>query len=188
MQNSNSNKLEDKLLDEKNKHFNAKAFIADTLTMIVYSTPIAMCNEMTIMDMSFYESFSARTGALPVNFLTSRPYGKYRNFLFEKFEITEKSNPIKKALTEVFAFGSFQAPLYALITGTTKVVSKAIDYNTSLFNYETWNNSISNVDWSNVGTGVLTITLLSPIIGPTYGWVNDKVRKYFNVPVATEHK
>jgi len=170
------------------RKFDIKAFTADTLTMLVYATPICMGIEMGVMKMSLYESLSARGLAQPVNFATSRPYGKWRNFLFKKGNVKEDSSFVKKSLTEMLAFGSCQAPLYGAITGTTKIVSESMKLETPLYQFQTLMNGASNVDWSDVGSGVGLVTALSPVIGPTYGWVNDKVRSYFGVPSATEHK
>jgi len=98
---------------ERVKNNPAYQYAVDTFTMIAFSTPIAMANEVFIAGMDVEQSLKARGIATIVNILTARPYGKFRDYLFKKCHTTDKSGFVKKTATDILAFASFQAPLYA---------------------------------------------------------------------------
>ena len=56
----------------------------------------------------------SRLAALPVVLITARPYGLYRDWLFERFGL-QPGEPLKAAALDILAFVSFQAPVYVAI-------------------------------------------------------------------------
>ena len=66
---------------ERVKNNPAYQYAVDTFTMIAFSTPIAMANEVFIAGMDVEQSLKARGIATIVNILTARPYGKFRDYL-----------------------------------------------------------------------------------------------------------
>jgi len=135
-------------------------YAVDTAAMITFSTPIAMANEIFIADMEVEQSLKARGIATVVNLLTARPYGKFRDYLFKKCHTTEESGFIKKAATDILAFATFQAPLYAGIL------------------------AVSGAKPENILVGSVVITGLSGFIGRPYGAYLDIVRKFFGLKPA----
>lgn len=131
----------------------AYKYAVDTSAMISFSTPIAMANEIFVADMDITDSLKARGIATIVNAFTARPYGKYRDFIFKKLKTTKESGFWKKYLTDVLAFATFQAPLYAGIL------------------------AVSGAELEGVLAGSATITALSGFIGRPYGAYLDILRK-----------
>ena len=137
-------------------------YAVDTAAMIAFSTPIAMANEVFVAGMTPFESLKARGIATVVNSLTARPYGKYRDYIFEKSGIKENTGFVKKAVTDTLTFATFQAPLYGTIL------------------------AISGADLKQVIVGTATITALSGFIGRPYGAFLDTFRKFFGKKAAYE--
>lgn len=53
--------------------------VADTFAMVVYCSVVNMLIEIFLSGMSFEQSLSSRTVAIPVNIMIARPYGLYRD-------------------------------------------------------------------------------------------------------------
>jgi hypothetical protein len=138
---------------EKLTDSSAYKYAVDTAAMVSFSTPIAMANEVFVADMDVTDSLKARGIATIVNAFTARPYGKYRDFIFKKLKTTKESGFWKKYFTDVLAFATFQAPLYAGIL------------------------AVSGADPEGVLAGSATITALSGFIGRPYGAYLDVLRK-----------
>ena len=145
---------------ERVKNNPAYQYAVDTFTMIAFSTPIAMANEVFIAGMDVEQSLKARGIATIVNILTARPYGKFRDYLFKKCHTTDKSGFVKKTATDILAFASFQAPLYAGIL------------------------AVSGAEPEKVLLGSAVITGISGFIGRPYGVCLDAVRKFFGLKPA----
>jgi hypothetical protein len=89
-------------------------FLADTFAMIVFTTAVGMGIEVGISGLSFFQSLRVRITAIPVNLITARPYGVFRDWIFKKLKATQGSQ-LQKGIADVVAFILFQAPLYAMI-------------------------------------------------------------------------
>lgn len=150
---------------------------------------------------------TSRISSLPLNAFTGVPYGKWRNFIFQKTEKLRKDQKVKKILkqtitiggkalasligtpsqgyseianylvdtkklqdtsAELFAFNTFQVPLYAGLVGIGSLVSEG------------------KIDLNKVINGATYAATLSPFIGPTMGWYMDGLRKIFKTKPAAE--
>ena len=87
---------------------------ADVFAMITFSTALGMGIEILVSGMSFDQSIHARLMAIPVNLLTGRPYGVFRDWLFRRLNV-QPGRPLQKALVDTLAFVLFQIPLYAAV-------------------------------------------------------------------------
>lgn len=87
---------------------------ADITAMILFSTAICMSIEIFIAKLTFIQSVKARIAAVPVNLITGRPYGWFRDRLFLFFGI-DRSSPWKMVLGDTLAFVLFQVPLYVIV-------------------------------------------------------------------------
>jgi hypothetical protein len=91
-----------------------RKFFSDTFSMLTFSTIVGMLIEIFISKMTFGQSIQARLTAMPANFITTRPYGFFRDYLFHIFKVEDKTNR-KGTLVDILAFVLFQVPLYASI-------------------------------------------------------------------------
>ena len=135
-------------------------YAVDTAAMITFSTPITMINEIFVAGMDVKQSLKARGIATIVNMFTARPYGKFRDYVFKRCKITEKSGFLKNAGTDILAFTLFQAPLYCGIF------------------------AVSGAEPKKVLVGSAVITGLSGFIGRPYGAYLDMVRKFSGLKPA----
>ena len=62
--------------------------------------------------MTMTQSLISRIVAIPVNLITARPYGFYRDFLFKKIR---SKNRIQKGGIDILIFTSFQIPVYIFV-------------------------------------------------------------------------
>ncbi len=87
-----------------------------------------MSIEIFIAKLTFIQSVKARIAAVPVNLITGRPYGWFRDRLFLFFGIN-RSSPWKMMLGDTLAFVLFQVPLYVIVllaAGATRADSTFI--------------------------------------------------------------
>lgn len=89
-------------------------FLADTLSMILFSTVLCMAIEIFLAGLTFGQSVIARIAAVPTNILTGRAYGLYRDWLFRISRMREDSF-FQAAVVDTAAFLSFQVPLYGIV-------------------------------------------------------------------------
>lgn len=140
-------------------------FVADTLAMLLFSTPVAMSNDMLMAGLSLKQALVARAVALPVNFISARPYGLYRDKLFGICRVTEKSSERVKTVVDTFAMVTFQGSLYAGILATTGLLTGG------------------GFQLSQIGAAVGSIAALMTVIGRPYGWFRNRVRtRLFHLP------
>lgn len=97
-----------------NKRKQISFLIADITAMILFSTGLCMIIEICIAGLTFFQSVGARIAAVPVNLITGRPYGWFRDKLFLTLGI-DRSSPLKLFLGDTLAFVVFQVPLYVLV-------------------------------------------------------------------------
>ncbi|MFH1802348.1 MAG: L-alanine exporter AlaE [archaeon] len=133
----------------------------------------------------------SRTYATGMNCIVGAPYGMWRNYVFKKKEQICGSGParyiskiIKKRMpseklwklgrkltnttAELFAFNTFQAPLYGLGVAVATLISEG------------------GVNWEKVMGGTRNVALLSPFFGLTLGWYLDKFRNFFGIKSAPD--
>jgi len=88
--------------------------VADITAMIIFSTVLCMTIEIFIAGLTVFQSIQARLAAIPVNLVTGRPYGWFRDRLFVLLSI-DRSSPLKMILGDTLAFVIFQVPLYVIV-------------------------------------------------------------------------
>jgi hypothetical protein len=88
--------------------------IADVSAMVLFSTALCMGIEIFIAKLTFFQSVTARIAAIPVNLVTGRPYGLFRDRLFLALGI-DGTKPWKMILGDTLAFVIFQVPLYVIV-------------------------------------------------------------------------
>ena len=96
--------------------------IADTLAMILFSLALGMFVEVVVAGMTVLQSLAARAASMPVNLITGRPYGWFRDRLFSLTGLRKESF-LQAALGDTIAFALFQMPLYVvvlLLAGATR--------------------------------------------------------------------
>ncbi len=87
---------------------------ADIIAMTVFSFVLCLFIEVFIAGLTVFQSLQARAAAIPVNLLTGRPYGCFRDWLFQSLGI-ERKTPLKAVMGDTLAFVLFQVPLYVLV-------------------------------------------------------------------------
>ncbi len=85
--------------------------LADTFAMITWGIVVGMCVEL-LAGLSFEQSLQSRLLSIPVNLVTARPYGLYRDWLIGRGQVIG-TGFFQMVLLDVLAFISFQIPLYA---------------------------------------------------------------------------
>jgi hypothetical protein len=91
-----------------------RMFLADTLSMTIFSAVLCMTIEIFLAGLTFGQSLTARIAAIPTNLLTGRAYGIYRDWLFRYTNLNEDSW-VQAAIVDTIAFLSFQVPLYGIV-------------------------------------------------------------------------
>lgn len=88
-----------------------KRFMADTVAMVVFSTLLGAFVEIVLSGLEPIQSLWIRLAAIPVMLVTGRPYGLYRDILFDRFG---KGPGAQRGslLIDSFANLTFQVPLY----------------------------------------------------------------------------
>ena len=104
-------------------------FIADIMAMIFFSAVLCMGIEIFIAGMTPFQSLQARLAAIPVNLLTGRPYGVFRDRLFSFFSI-DATKPVRAFFGDTLAFVIFQVPLYVIVLLTAGATWRQIALST----------------------------------------------------------
>lgn len=130
-----------------------RLLIADITAMILYSTALCMIIEIFIAGLSFFQSVGARIAAIPVNLITGRPYGWFRDTLFLKLGIDDRSSPLKLFFGDTLAFVVFQAPLYVIVL------------------------LLAGATWKQIAVSSLSASLLFSLTGRPYGIFLDFCRR-----------
>lgn len=144
-----------------------KEFLVDTLGNVTYSWLVG-----AILDykagLNFTGIVASRTSATGINSATGGLYGKWRNVVFEKTKTNKESGKTKNILVDLFAFNSFQVPVYATAIAIGSYVSEG------------------EVNLEKVKDGAEYLAIVSPAIGPTMGLWMDSTRKIFKLKSASE--
>jgi len=110
----------------------------------------------------------SRSFATVVNALTGGKYGKWRNYVYEKMDAGPTSSKARQLGAELVAFNSFQTPVYALAVAVGDVLSTG------------------SVDPEKIMYGALSLSVMSPAIGPTMGWSLNRARELFGLQTPQE--
>ncbi|MFK0571652.1 L-alanine exporter AlaE [Endozoicomonas sp.] len=95
--------------------------LADTFAMITFGIVVGMSVEL-MAGLSFDQSLQSRLLSIPVNLLTARAYGLYRDWVVGRGSSVGgfiKSRFIQMTMLDALAFLSFQIPLYAALVYST---------------------------------------------------------------------
>ena len=88
-----------------------KRFLADTLAMVIFSTLVGAFVEIVVTRLEPSQSVNIRLAAIPLMLITGRPYGAYRDKLFDWFG-GRRASQLRSLLIDSFANMTFQVPLY----------------------------------------------------------------------------
>ncbi len=141
-----------------NKTLLDRGWMADTLAMVILSTIFAGINEYFIVRLTFYQVVIAQLSAAPINIITARPYGVYRDFLMEKFAV-HSNKWLNDLIVDTISFVSFQMPLYIIIL------------------------KLSGATFVEILTGCTSALTLMFLLGRIYGVCLDVIRKYYDALV-----
>ena len=108
--------------------------------------------EIFIAGMTPFQSLQARLAAIPVNLLTGRPYGCFRDRLFAFFSI-DAAKPIRAFFGDTLAFVIFQVPLYVIVLLT------------------------AGATWRQIALSSFFMSLIFSLVGRPYGIFLDFCRK-----------
>ncbi len=133
---------------------------ADTFALVTFAFAVGMFIEVVVSGLSVAQSLQSRLMAIPINMITARPYGAYRDWLFTLMRAGQRGGILKAAI-DIAAFISFMLPQYALIL------------------------IIAGANGFQVLSACATIMATSLIIGRSYGLYLGWCRGMFNVPVET---
>ena len=96
-----------------------RLFLIDTLATIAFFTVVATFSELVIAGMEPGEVLATRLLMIPIMMATGRPYTRWRDWMIA---ICAPRRRWTAAATDILAFLSFQAPVYAatlLIAGAS---------------------------------------------------------------------
>ncbi|NNL19633.1 MAG: L-alanine exporter AlaE [Boseongicola sp.] len=88
-----------------------RTVIVDTLASIFFFTTVAALTELYLAGMEPREVLVTRLVMVPLMIVTGRPYGLYRDWVFVK---SNASIGWSRTLMDIFAFLTFQLPVYAI--------------------------------------------------------------------------
>lgn len=87
-----------------------RAFVADTLALVLFFTLLGALNEHYVAGMAWEEVARSRTIGAPLMVLTARPYGLWRDWLMARL-----APPLPRLAADAVALLAFQVPIYAVI-------------------------------------------------------------------------
>ena len=131
---------------------NFRLIIADITAMIIFSTALCMTIEVFIAGLTVLQSVHARLAAVPVNLITGRPYGWFRDRLFLFLGI-QRGSFLMMIFGDTIAFVIFQLPLYVIVL---------------LF---------AGATWTQIGVSSLFMSMIFSLAGRPYGIFLDFCRK-----------
>jgi hypothetical protein len=131
-----------------------RAFVADTLALILFFTATGVVNERFIAGLSWEQVLHARLLGAALMVPVARPYGIWRDWVMRH----ARPRRMSRLLWDSFALVSFQVPIYAAIIAVNGAAGSGL-----LF-------------------GVLGATAIMLICGRPYGAFLGWVRSLFRVP------
>ena len=154
--------------EEKKK--SRKESIVDTAGLLTYSL-IAGATIDYASGLRGIGILASRAYGTGMNLPTAALYGKWRNFLYKITKTTDKSSKLRKYLTELLAFDTFQTPLYATVLCAGSLV-------------ENLSKGEFKIDFDKVQRGTEILTAISPFVGPIMGLYMEGFRKMFKLDSA----
>ncbi len=92
-------------------HKNAER-LADVVAMVSFSYVTGMGIEVGIAGLTWSQSFFSRNASIPLNMLTARPFGVFRDWLIRRAGVDGRAG---KAVVDLVAFVCFQIPIYLVV-------------------------------------------------------------------------
>lgn len=136
----------------------------DIFAMNTFSYAVAVPVELIISGMSWDEHLQVRLVALVLNTIVARPFGLWRIFVLNKFDINGSSSFSKNYFADTTAFLLFQLPLYI------------------------GNMVLGGADSSEILKAGLTISLIAGLLGRPYGIYLDWIRVQFSQKITFQTK
>ncbi len=124
--------------------------IADIFAMVTFSYVTGMLIEIFYAGMTLEQSFTSRNASVPLNLITARMFGVYRNYLLRRFQIERQW---LKVIVDLISFISFQIPIYIIVL------------------------TFAGASGEQIYKAVSGVVLLFLIMGPPYGYYLDSIRK-----------
>ncbi|WP_144641226.1 L-alanine exporter AlaE [Bordetella genomosp. 13] len=134
--------------------YRRRAFIADTLALILFFTTTGALNERYIAGMSWDQVLHARLLGAALMIPVARPYGLWRDWVMRRARDSRWS----RLLWDSVALVSFQVPIYAAII------------------------AVSGASGRGLWLGVLSATVMMLVLGRPYGAFLNAVRRLFGLP------
>lgn len=131
-----------------------RAFIADTLALILFFTATGIVNERLIAGMNWDQVLHARALGAVLMVPVGRPYGVWRDWLMRR----ARPDRLSRLLCDSLALVSFQVPIYAAII------------------------AVSGASGPGLVRGVLGATVMMFALGRPYGAFLNRVRAMFGLP------
>ncbi|MCW2477820.1 L-alanine exporter AlaE [Candidatus Symbiopectobacterium sp. NZEC135] len=136
-----------------------RSAVADTVAMVIYCFITGMLIEILLSGMSFQQSLSSRLVSIPVNIVIAWPYGLYRDRILRLSQRFMTHGTWVKNLADLFAYVSFQSPVYVAILWFIGATPQQIV------------------------AAVTSNVLVSMVMGVAYGYFLDYCRRLFRVAV-----
>ena len=152
---------------EEKKPSAKKIAIVDTLGNITYSLITGSMLDYSA-GLNLKGIIGSRTSATAINSVTGGLYGWWREKMFKWTKTKADSNKVRKVLVDLFAFDSFQIPVYGTAVAIGSLVSEGY------------------IDFDKVLKGAENLAIISPLIGPTMGWYMDGFRWLFGIKSAAK--
>ncbi|MEH2921704.1 L-alanine exporter AlaE [Samsonia erythrinae] len=130
---------------------------ADTFALVVYCFITGMAIEIMLSGLSIEQSLSSRLLSIPVNIVIAWPYGLYRDRVLSMAKRYGGNHFLVRNLADLFAYVSFQSPVYALILWSIGATS------------------------TQMLTAVTSNLLVSMVMGVIYGYFLEYCRRLFRV-------
>lgn len=132
-----------------------RLWLADTLALMSFTIITGMFIEVAIAGMTIQQSALSRLLCQPINIVTGRMYGIYRDKIIDKLS-HGKQRKWSKVLGDITAFITFQLPLYIVIL------------------------VIIGMDMQGIVKAAMSQTLALFVLGAPYGYWLTIVRKFMN--------
>lgn len=139
------------LTDKRRKQY--INFWADAFALNTFCYFIAIPIELGFSQMSLTTHLYARFIGLFIITATARPFGIWRDWVFERFNLTNKDKGIKPYLVDTLAYLSFEMPLYII------------------------NLTISGASGEQMLKSILVFSLIAGVVGRPYGIYRNFIRQ-----------
>jgi hypothetical protein len=135
-------------------HPHQRAFIADTVALLLFFTTTGIINERFVAGMAWEQVFHARLLGAILMVPVGRPYGIWRDWIMKH----ARPDHMSQLLWDSLALVSFQVPIYAAII------------------------AVSGASGRGLLLGVLGATVMMLALGRPYGAFLNWIRALFGIP------